>query len=405
MTGKLAIDGGKKVFETPLAWAPWPPLHPETEGKLLEIYRSRKWSLNGQYEQLLAKAFAERQSAGHCVLMANGTVTLECALLALGVGPGDEVIVPAITWVATASAVRYVGATPVIVDVEPDTLCMDPARVEEAITPRTKALAPVHVFASMADMDRLLELARKHGLFVVEDCAHAHGARWDGKGAGTLGDIGSFSFQQSKLMASGEGGACVTNDQRLAERLFRLSHIGNSQYNPGTRPESDLLCRNYRFTEFQAAILLDQLAHLGEDTTRRMENAKLMTRLLAQTPGIAMQAPGRKATAQSYYFVVLLLDTARLKPGITRDRVIEILLAEGVSASTAWGCPVHKSLVWNFPEGTYRLETTSVAEEACYKRLLSFPCMLLDCEPAIVAKVAEAIDKVMRNCCEPDAGK
>ena len=142
--------------------------------------------------------FAKFNQVGYCAMMANGTVTLELALRTLGVQAGDEVIVPAHTWMATGTAVAYLGAIPVIVDIESDTLCMDPAAFEAAITPRTKAVIPVHLFGSMANMDEIMRIARKHHLAVVEDCAHAHGGQWDGKYVGSIGDIGSFSFQESK---------------------------------------------------------------------------------------------------------------------------------------------------------------------------------------------------------------
>lgn len=277
---QLAIDGGKPVFGKPANLPPWPPVFPEVAEKLKEIYLSRKWSFYGPREVEFNRRFAEYTGAAGCALMANGTVTLEMAMLALGVGPGDEVIVPAHTWLATGEAVVYRGATPVIVDIENDTLCMDPDRFEEAITPKTKAVIPVHLFGSMADMDRILPIARKHGIAVIEDCAHAHGGEWDGRHVGTLGDVGSFSFQQSKSMSAGEGGACITTREELNETLGRLSHIGyqyaSKQGQAGTPPPTGLICRNYRVTEFQAELLLAQLDRLKADTLLRAKNAEFI---------------------------------------------------------------------------------------------------------------------------------
>ena len=161
--------------------------------------------------------------------MANGTTTLECSLAVLGVGTGDEVIVPALTWMATALSAFYVGANPVIVDIDPKTLCMDPAAMEAAITPKTKAIIPVHVYGSTADLEKILAIADKHGIPVVEDCAHMQGGFWNGRGVGSWGKVGSFSFQQSKTMASGEGGICITSDPELAEKIYLLKHIGYSR--------------------------------------------------------------------------------------------------------------------------------------------------------------------------------
>lgn len=222
---KPAILGGAPVFPTPLEFV-WPPTDETTAAAIADLYRSGLWSWSGKWEQRAAELLAKTHTARHSMLLANGTVTLEAALHALEVGPGDEVIVPALTWLATAMAVIYVGATPVFVDVEPGTLCLDAAEAADAITPKTRAIIPVHLYGGMANMEAIMALARKHGLKVIEDCAHAHGGLWDGVGLGSIGDAGSFSFQQTKTVAAGEGGALITNDDDLAERLFRFKHIG-----------------------------------------------------------------------------------------------------------------------------------------------------------------------------------
>ena len=223
---KLAIDGGSKIFPDGFRFEPWPPINEETAVKLRQVYLGHKWSFYGEEEKKFAASFAKYHDAAYGTFMVNGTVTLETALTALGIGPGDEVIVPSWTWMATGMAPVYVGATPVFVDGQPDTFCMDPAAFEAAITPRTKAVIPVHLFGSLADIDRIVEIAKKHGIKVIEDCAHAHGGKWNGKGIGSFGDIGSFSFQQSKIMTAGEGGECITDDPELFDRIGRISHIG-----------------------------------------------------------------------------------------------------------------------------------------------------------------------------------
>ena len=207
-TIKLARDGGEKAISDTVkrALKPWPPIYPETAEKVKAIYLSGNWSFHGPYEQEFSRNFAAYCGARHGVFMTNGTVTLESALHALGVRAGDEVIMPGNTWLATASAAVYLGAKPVFVDVEPDTLCLDPERIQEAITPKTKAIIPVHLFGGMADMDRIMAVSRKTGIPVIEDCAHAHGGIWDGRGLGSIGHIGSYSFQQSKTLSSGEAG-------------------------------------------------------------------------------------------------------------------------------------------------------------------------------------------------------
>ena len=398
MSKKLAIDGGVPVFwEKPLDayQQPWPIPHPETEQKLLEIYRSGKWSMCGKYEQMLGPAYAKYQGSRYSVWMSNGTVTLECALLALGIGPGDEVIVPGISWLATAEAPLYVGATPVIVDVDPDTMCIDPKRIEEAITPRTKAIIPVHIYSALADMPEIVRIADRHGLVVIEDCAHAHGCKQKGRGIGTFGKIGSFSFQLSKLMTAGEGGCCTTDDEELCDRLHRLSHIGSSRMHPGTTPDPSLMCHQYRFTEFQAAIIYDQLAHQKEYFEKRKANGALLAELIRDVPGIEMQKSAYDDDERGYYFTTMLLKLNELHEGITRQNIHKALAAEGLGMFFGWGTPLYKSVIWNIPKDKYILRDTPNCEEIMYKRVLVKMHSVLLCEREAIEKMAEAIRKVM----------
>lgn len=396
---KLAIDGGSPVLEAMPVLPEWPPVYQDTAEKLKEIYLSRKWSFYGPREVEFNRLFAEYTGAVGCAMMANGTVTLEMAMLALGIGPGDEVIVPAHTWLATGEAVVYRGATPVVVDIESDTLCMDPERFEEAITPRTKAVIPVHLYGSMADMDRIIPIARKHGLAVIEDCAHAHGGEWDGKHVGTLGDVGSFSFQQSKLLASGEGGACITMNPDLNETLGRLSHIGyqyaSKQGQSGTPPPVGLICRNYRVTDFQAEILISQLRHLKEDTRLRAENAEFLRSRLDAIPGISVQAKGRNASLQGYYVFAVKVDPAQLRPGITRKEFRDALTAEGVGAGFGWGNVMYRQRLWSVPENLYRIESCENAERIIYHELLCFGLTWLMLPRETLELVCQAFEKVM----------
>ncbi len=396
---RLAIDGGKKVFPTPPAIPAWPPVYPETAETLKEIYLSRRWSFYGERELQFNEQFAAFTDSQYSVMMANGTVTLECALKVLGVGPGDEVIVPAHTWIATGEAVVYCGATPVVVDIEPDTLCLDPAKFEAAITPRTRAVIPVHLFGSLADMDKIMDIARKHGIRVIEDCAHAHGGRWNGRHVGSIGDIGSFSFQQTKLLPSGEGGCCTTNDEATAVALGRLSHIGYPhgarQGEKGTPPPVGMICHNYRVTEFQAAILLAELEHLEEDTRLRADNAAYLRNRLNAIPGIRMQAPGRLATMQSYYVFCTMVDHTRLKPGITRENVIAALQAEGVEASAGWGQVMYRQNLWTVPPERYRIAGCETAEMIVTQQLIVSSLMWLMTDRKVLDGYCDAFEKVM----------
>src|SRR6185295_13016886 len=198
---ELAILGGTKTRTEP--YPQWPLWDQRDIDAVTEVIKSGRWggyTYPGPKTAELAKKFAEMQGGGYAVAMANGTITMEVALRAADIGWGDEVIVPAYTFQATAGAAMVAGAIPVIVDIDPETYCIDPKAIEAAITPKTKAIIVVHLAAQMADMDAIMDLAERHNLIVIEDSAHAHGARWRGRGAGTIGHFGSFSLQSSKIL-------------------------------------------------------------------------------------------------------------------------------------------------------------------------------------------------------------
>ena len=293
---KLAINGGKPMRDAKAKpWPRWPVWDEKEEKGLLEVLRSGVWSYNGPKELEFNKAFAKFIGTEYAISAANGTVTLQLALEACGVGLGDEVIVPGLTWQATAGAVLDVNAVPILVDVSWDNWCIDPAEVKKAITPQTKAIIPVHLYGCFADMDAIMAIARKNKLRVIEDCAHKHGGQLKGKNAGSIGDIGSFSFQLSKLITAGEGGALTTNDPKLFEKLDALRNCGRR---PESQPsankgaglygsEGDFMqSGNYRITDFQAALLIESLKRLPGHNRIRGENAKYLNSLLAKVPGV-----------------------------------------------------------------------------------------------------------------------
>jgi len=394
---KLAVDGGTPVFqqvELDKYIPAWPVPHPETDQKLLDIFHSSNWG-GGEYEEKLGKEFAAFQNAKYSVWMCNGTTTLECALLALGIGPGDEVIVPGVTWIATAEAPIYVGAKPVIVDIDPETLCIDPVKIEEAISPRTKAIIPVHLYSALADMDRINDIAKKHGLYVIEDCAHAHGTKQHGKGTGSLSDIGSFSFQLSKLMTGGEGGCCTTSDEELADKLFRLCHIGSSKTYPQIMPEPGMICHQYRFTGFQAAIIYDQLQHQAEYRAKRQAGAAILRDMVKDINSLEMQRSSFEDDLRDYYFLTFLLHPEYLKEGVDRVTICTALKAEGIFLGTGWGNPLYKSRVWNVPQELYVKHNTDVCEDVMFKRLMCTQHSLLLAEATVLERWGEALRKVM----------
>lgn len=324
----LAINGGTPVRTKP--FTTWPVHDEREEQAVVDVVRSGKWGLGGTRIGEFESRFASYQNAQFGVAVANGTVALQIALAALNVGPGDEVIIPGYTFVATGAAVLHSGATPVIVDIDPDTYTIDPDAVEAAITSRTKCIIPVHVAGNICDMTRIQAIATKHEIPVLEDAAQAHGARWEGKGAGSIGTMGTFSFQASKNLNAGEGGIILTNDETLAHRSLALRNCGRSQ-DPNV---GRMLGWNYRMTEFQAAILLAQMERLDEQTDRRQRNAEYLTAALQSIPGIRPLTSYPSTTRHAYHLYVFRYDEKVW--GIPLTAFLRALAAEGIPSSTGY---------------------------------------------------------------------
>ncbi len=332
---RLAIDGGVPVRDRHSC--PWPswPVYDETEERaLLEVLRSGKWwYVEGDQGVSFEQEFATFQNARYGVVCTNGTAALEIALRALEIGCGDEVIVPPYTFVATASSVLAVSATPVFVDIDGDTLNIDAAQIETAITPRTRAVIPVHIAGRPADMDAVLEVARRHNLAVIEDAAQAHGAAWRGTRVGALGDLGTFSFQASKNLNGGEGGILLSNDARLADAAWSVINVGRVR--DGRWYEHHVLGSNYRMTEFQAAILRAQMRRLPEQMARRSENARYLHSLLQQIDGIRLPRADPRITTHAYHIF-----TFRYEPASFADQplanFIKSLNAEGIPCASGY---------------------------------------------------------------------
>ena len=311
--GTLAVKGGAPARDIKVnPWPQWPVWDNNEEKGLLEVLHSNVWSYNGPKEQEFNKKFAEYCGTKHSICAANGTVTLQLALEALGVGVGDEVILPGLTWQATAATIIDVNAVPVLVDVCEDTWCIDPKEIEKAITPKTKAIIPVHLYGGFSDMDAIMEIAKKHNLVVIEDCAHKHGGEWNGKKAGSIGDVGSFSFQLSKHFTAGEGGAMTTNNPEVAEKLDALRNCGrrpevevDEDADKGAGVYSDdgnfYQSGNYRITEFQTAILVEGLKRLPEQNSLREKNAAYIDSKLNEMPGVSSMKSDPRETKKVYF--------------------------------------------------------------------------------------------------------
>ncbi len=260
------------------------------------------WSGDGAYATTFARDFAHYHNARFGLAMTNGTHTLEAAMVACEIGEGDEVIVPALTFVASAGAVLAVNATPVIVDIETETLCIDIDKAEAAITDRTKAILGVYVAGAPPDLDRLIELCARKGIRLIEDCAHAHGTVWRGQGAGSFGSFGSFSFQSSKLMTAGEGGALICNDETLRARAESYINCGRSE--DGHWYHHPNLGSNLRMTEWQGAVLSSQLARFPSQNSIRNANAIRLSAALAEIPGLSAQPRDPRMDSQGNYCFV-----------------------------------------------------------------------------------------------------
>ena len=330
---KLAMNGGTPVRATP--YPSWPVWDERDVEAVTTVLKSGNWGgfpEPGPNAERFEEAFAAYQGARHGVLMANGTVTMEVALKALGIGWGDEVIVPALTFAATAYAPMASGAVPVIVDVEPRTWTIDPDQVEAAITDRTRAIMPVHLGHQMADMDRLAEIARRHGLAVVEDCAHAPGQQWRGRGAGCIGEFGSFSHQSSKILTSGEGGTLLTNDDDLAGRAHSIVDCGRAK-DPDEKEFT--FGANYRLGELHAALLVVGMERFPEQQRERAEAGKELERLLADVPGARVMPADERITRWSFYNYIFAIDPDAFG-GRTNEVVCAALEAEGIPAEVQY---------------------------------------------------------------------
>ncbi len=344
---KLAIYGGEKLKKTPF---PQWPMYSERELTLVEeVIRSRKWwRIAGSKADELDREFARLHQADWALSVTTGTHAIELALAVLEIGAGDEVLIPSFTFMSTATAVLYCNAKPVPVDVDPETFCMDPAVLEQAITPATKAIIPVHMAGHSCDMDAICKIAAKHNLLIIEDASHAHGAEWKGKRVGCFGDIATFSFQNGKLATAGEGGAVMSRRPELKERAFLIHSVGRPT---GDRLYSHIhLGSNYRMTELQAAVLLAQLERLEDQNAQREKNAAILDRLLGDTDGIKPQGKDTRVTLNTHYMYMFYYDAAKFG-GMDRITFVDAMIAEGVPAFVAYA-EIHKTEV--FKENRFR---------------------------------------------------
>jgi dTDP-4-amino-4,6-dideoxygalactose transaminase len=423
---QLALYGGKPVRTRP--YPSWPQGGDEELSYLRQVLKSPRWFAGprGDDPEALGTLFGERFARLHGARfglpVANGSVAIEIALRALGIGPGAEVIVPAYTFVSTATSVLLVGGIPVFADIEADTYCLDPQDVASRIGSNTRAIIPVHLGGQMADMEAIQTLARTHNLAVVEDCAQAIDSAWLGKKAGTWGELGTFSFQANKTITSGEGGLVMTNDAALKEEVVALRAFGRSIQEEASLKRSSAfasqtLSGNYRLSEFQAAVLLAQLDKFALQDEKRRSNAERLTEGLQEIPGIKHIRREASASKHGYYYYLVRYDREQFA-GLNPDQFCALLNAEGIPFLPGDREPVYRHPVFHWenlqkdlcPEVLERYRRVvhpddrgcPAAEEACRSTLiLRHPVLLGD--PKDMDDIVEVLAKIKKNIHEIDS--
>lgn len=359
----------------------WPQAG-EREAELLQlVLESPQWGGFHEFIGEFERSFAAYQHSAFGISAFNGTMTLEAALNVLGIGEGDEVIVPAVSFFSTASAVSRVGATPVFVDVDPESFNIDPEAAKRAISPSTKMMMPVHFGGAMCDMGALERLCREHDLILLEDAAHAHGSEWNGKRAGSFGIAGSFSFQNGKVLSAGEGGILVTSDEEFAGRVRSLANCGRV---PGLGfYEHKNLGTNLRMTAFQAAVLLAQFERLPQQIATRMENARALKKELAEVDEIRWQCEPPEATQNSFYLLV-----GRTQSATLRDELCHAVREAGIPCTPFYPHTLYRNELYR--RGGCRVLPCPVAEE-CIQDAFWLPHRVLLAESAVIKQVANVV--------------
>jgi dTDP-4-amino-4,6-dideoxygalactose transaminase len=406
---KLAIRGGEPARKR--CFDPWPVYTDAERGALEDVLTNRNWGgqpFPGKHGDAFAKKFAAFHTAQYGQCVSTGTVAIQAALTAVGIQPGDEVLVPAYTWEGTVGPVLLVNAVPVFVDVDPDTYCMDARLIEQAITPKTRVILPVHLGMRFADLDAILPIAQKHNLKVVEDCAHVHGGMWRGKGSGSIGDLGAFSFQSSKLITCGEGGAVITNNLEYFERV--QSYINAGRASVTDQFKHRLIGFNYRLGEFQAAVLGPQLERLPEQQKIRQTNIDYFESRLGGMQGLGFLKPEPRITRTAPYSYVLKYFAEQAKE-IPRAAFVAALQLEGIPCDGLFYEPVYRSSLFPVKAGDFpalswghtqpldlrTMYQCPASERAAYHEAIWFPHYLFLGGKEEIDTIVEAIYKILEN--------
>jgi len=403
MPPTLALLGGKPLRRRP--FPSWPVFGKSDERRLLRALRSGKWGrLQGSEVAEFERRFARMHGCKHGIAVVNGTVSLRIALMAAGIRAEDEAIIPPYTFFSTASAVIEANAIPVFVDIDLDTFNLDPRAVEAAITPRTRAIIPVHFAGQPAEMDAIMAIARKRRLIVIEDAAHAHGARYKNRPAGSLGHMASFSFQSSKNLTSGEGGIITTNDDALAESCRSIHNCGRVP--GGVWYEHHVISGNYRLSEFQGAVLNSQLDRLQEQTGTRNRNGRYLASKLSKLPGLHSQRRPASCTRHSYHLFLMRVEAEEF--GVPRAAVLRALQAEGIPCSGGYGFSLYQQPMFRkkafgpyLPKASARLDYRNIrcpsSDLICREQCIWLEQNMFLGPRADMDDIARAFEKIYEN--------
>jgi len=401
---KLAINGGSPIKTKP--FPKWPVWDQNEINNLKEVVESGKWgSMHGDKVTKFANKFAGYQQAKHGVCVNSGTIALSIALKSAGIGYGDEVILPAYTFIASATSILDIGAIPIFVDIDPQTYNIDVKQIEEAITKKTAAIMPVHFGGRPVDMDSLVSIAEQHNLRVIEDAAQAWGSEWNHQKVGAIGDAGGFSFQSSKNITSAEGGIILTNDDETAK--FCRSYANCGRVEGGVWYEHYYLGGNYRMTEFQGAVLLAQFDRYPELQQQRETNARYLNKKLSQIEGIEVLKDDPKITSNSVHLYIWRYKKEYFND-TPKSKFIEALQKEGIIVSAGYSIPLYNQpLLKNMafgPRGKkldlgvdYNSYHLLEAEKACYEEALWLPQFVLLGDEEDMKDIVNAVVKVKEN--------
>ncbi|MEN2975157.1 MAG: DegT/DnrJ/EryC1/StrS family aminotransferase [Candidatus Caldarchaeales archaeon] len=378
------IIGGEPVRNKP--YPSWPIFSEKEKELLISVLESGVWGVGGKLQEEFERRFAEFQDSLYAVLCSSGTTALKIALKAMGIKPGDEVIIPAYTFIGTATAALDLNARIIYADIDLNTYTIDVESVRDKVTEKTKAIIPVHFAGRPSDMDAVKEFSEEHGLLVLEDAAQSHGAEWRNKKVGAIGDAGAFSFQSSKNITAGEGGAITTNDDEIASTAWSLRNVGRPRDGPWY--EHRIYGWNYRITEWQAAVLLAQLDRAPKLMEKRDASAKYLEKELREVDGIEPLPNDKKVTRHAHHIFVLKYNPDEFN-GLSKELFVEALRAEGIPCNAGYR-PLYS---YSFLPSSRPLENT---ERASYIEAVWLPQTVLLGEVQDLEDILRAILKIKR---------